>query len=65
MKTIRYKFFSTLFTNIGHIVLTSFVIFNIFSQRIDYLIIFYGLIITLYFYLLGYIFIIRGGISGT
>lgn len=65
MKTIRYKFFSTLFTNIGHIVLTSFVISNIFSQRIDYLIIFYGLIITLYFYLLGYIFIIRGGISGT
>ncbi|MBC8526404.1 MAG: hypothetical protein ISS28_07415 [Candidatus Cloacimonetes bacterium] len=54
MTKIQYKYFSDLFTNLGHIVIGSFVINNILTNISSELLILGG-ISALYLYFLGFI----------
>lgn len=61
---IKLKFISDLFTNIGHIILASFVISNIVSSDPNYLTLCFGLVLSANQYLWGYYFILKGGTNG-
>jgi len=53
MNKNQWKFISNLFTSLGHIVIGSFVITNIF-KGIEPLLLFLGVIVSIYFYLIGF-----------